>query len=139
MAFKVFLDANIILDFALRRAQYEQGKTIVSWAEQGKLIGFVSPTVVQICSYWTAKAYGIKKAKEIMATLLTFTHAVDTPHETVLAALHSSMDDIEDALLYYTALHHGIDYVISQDRAFQQAALPSLPVISPTDFIALVH
>jgi len=139
MAFKVFLDVNILLDFVLQRDGYEQGKTIVSWAEQGKIAGFISPTVVQICSYWIAKAYGVDKAKEIMTTLLAFIRTVDTPHETVLTALHSSMNDIEDALLYYTALHHDMTHVISQDRAFQKTALPSLPVVSPTDFIDTIR
>jgi len=139
MAFKVFLDANIVLNFALQREGYEPSKTIITWAEEGKISGFVSPTVVQICSYWIAKAYGIKKAKEIMTTLLAFTRTIDTPHEVVLAALHSSMNNIEDALQYYTALHHGMTYVISQDKAFQKAALPSLQVIFPTDFIQLIN
>ena len=138
MASKVFLDANVILDFILRRDGYERCKTIVSWTEQGKILSFVSPTVVQICSYWTVKAYGIKRTKEIMTTLLTFIPSIDTPHEQVLTALHSSMDDIEDALLYYTALHHGLDCVISKDQGFQKVALPSLPVISPMDFINMV-
>lgn len=139
MAFKVFLDVNIILDFILQRERYEQGKTIVSWAEEGKVTGFVSPTVVQICSYWIAKAYGAEKAKEIMATLLAFVRTVDTPHEVILTALHSSMNDIENALLYFTALHHGMTHVISQDQAFQKAALPPLPVVSPEDFIAMIR
>jgi len=139
MAFKVFLDVNILLDFTLQRDGYAQSKTIITWAEEGIIQGFVSPTVVQICSYWLAKAYGVKKAKEIMTTLLAFARIIDTPHEVVLAALHSSMDDIEDALQYYTALHHGMTYVISQDKAFQKAALPSLPVISAADFIMLIN
>lgn len=138
MAFKVFLDANILLDFTLQRAGYEPSKTIVSWAEQYKIAGFVSPTVVQICSYWLTKAYGVEKAKEIMTSMLTFVATIDTPHEQVLAALHSSMKDIEDALLYYTALHHGLDYIISGDQAFQKAAFPSLQVISPMRFIEMV-
>ena len=138
MASKVFLDANIVLDFVLQRDGYERAKTIVLWAEHRKIAGFVSPTVVQICAYWIAKAYGVKKTKEIMTALLTFLSTIDTPHEQVLTALHSSMDDIEDALLYYTALHHGLDYIISKDQAFQKAALPSLPVISPMDFIDTV-
>ncbi|WP_028298921.1 type II toxin-antitoxin system VapC family toxin [Olivibacter sitiensis] len=136
MAFKVFLDANVLLDFVLRREGYEQGKTIILHAEQKKIVAFVSPTVVQICSYWIAKAYGVSKTKEIMSTLLSFINIIDTPHEQVLTAIHSSMDDIEDALLYYTALHHRLDYVISSDQGFQKAALPSLPVISPIDFVA---
>jgi len=138
MAFKVFLDVNIILDFVLQRDGYKSSKTIITWAEEGKINGFVSPTVVQICSYWIAKAYGVKKAKEIMTTLLAFTRTIDTPHEVVLAALHSSMNDIEDSLQYHTALHHKMTYVISQDKVFQKAALPSLQVVSPTDFIQLI-
>ncbi len=138
MAFKVFLDVNIILDFALQRDGYEPSKTVITWAEEGKIYGFVSPTVVQICSYWIAKAYGVKKAKEIMTTLLAFTRIIDTPHEVVLTALHSSMNDIEDSLQYYTALHHGMTYVISQDKAFQKAALPSLQVVSPANFIKII-
>jgi len=135
MAFKIFLDANTVLDFALQRSGYEPCKTVISWAEQGRITGLVSPTVVQICSYWIGKAYGVTKAKEIMIALLTSIRAVDTPHETVLKALHVSMNDIEDALLYYTALHHAADFVISNDKAFQKVALPSLPVVSPKHFI----
>ena len=138
MASNVFLDANVVLDFTLQRDGYKHAKTIVLWAEQRKIVGFVSPTVVQICSYWIAKAYGIKKTKEIMTTLLTFVSTIDTPHEQVLTALHSSMDDIEDALLYYTALHHGLDYILSRDQIFQKAALPSLPVVAPVDFIDMM-
>lgn len=124
MAFDVFLDANVILDFVLQRNRYEPSKTLISWSEERKINGFISPTVVQICSYWIAKAYGIEKAKEIMTTFLAFTRVIDTPHEVVLTALHSSMNDIEDALAYYTALYHGLTHVVSRDQAFQKAALP---------------
>lgn len=44
---------------------------------------------------------------------------------------------LEDALLYYTALYHNLDFVISRDRHFQQNSLPALPVLSPQEFIAL--
>lgn len=137
MAFKVFLDANLVLDFVLKRERYEEAKAIFRHLEQGGFSGFVSPTVVQISSYWLTKAYGSKKAKEIMAVLLSHVSTIDTPHEQVLAALHSSMTDIEDAMLYYTALHHRLDVVISGDKNFQKVALPSLPVVSPHDFIRL--
>ncbi|MGV3599860.1 MAG: hypothetical protein ACO1N1_01590 [Dyadobacter fermentans] len=45
------------------------------------------------------------------------------------------MNDIEDALQYYTALHHKIDFFISRDRDFQESALTLLPVSSPSDFL----
>ena len=135
MALKVFFDANIILDFVLQREGYVQSMELIAAAEQKKIFAFTSPSVIQICSYWTAKAYGVAKAKEIMAVILSFIQTIDTPHEQVLAAIHSSMTDIEDALLYYTAIHHRMDMVISRDTSFQQAALPSLPVVPPADLL----
>jgi len=137
MVFKVLLDVNIILDFVLQRMAYQKGKTIISWAEQGKIKAYVSPSVIQICAYWITKAYGVTKSKEILSTLLSFLDSIEIPHEQVLAALHSSMTDVEDALLYYTALHHHLDFVISRDQHFQKNSLPALPVISPQEFIAL--
>jgi|SRR5690606_15672633 len=135
MALKVFLDANLILDFVLKRKGYEEGKVIFTHLEQKDFLGFVSPTVVQICSYWVVKAHGLEKAKEIMTLLLSVVSVIDTPHKQVLSAFHSSMTDIEDAMLYYTALHHKLDVIISSDKHFQKEALPSLPVVVPEKFI----
>lgn len=137
MVYKVFLDVNLILDFCLKRKNFDQAKAIFVWLEEKRISGYVSPTVVQICGYWTTKAYGVEKAKQILTTLLGIVHVIDTQQEQVLMALHSSMDDIEDALLYYTALHHRLDFVISNDKVFQQSALPSLPVISPSEFMEI--
>ncbi|MGK9117368.1 type II toxin-antitoxin system VapC family toxin [Olivibacter jilunii] len=137
MAFKVLLDVNILLDFVLQRKAYEEGKTIIVWAEQGKIKGYISPSVIQICAYWITKSYGPVKAKEILGSLLSFLDSIEIPHEQVLAAVHSSMTDVEDALLYYTALHHKLDFVISRDQHFQKNSLPSLPVLSPQEFIRL--
>lgn len=135
MAFKVFLDVNLVLDFVLKRKGYEEAKFIFNHLEDGYFMAFVSPTVVQICSYWIAKAHGVPKTKEIMTALLSFASVIDTAHDQVIAALHSSMSDIEDSLLYYTALQHKLDVIISNDKHFQSVALPNLPVLSPQDFI----
>ncbi|MDR2283485.1 MAG: PIN domain-containing protein [Sphingobacterium sp.] len=135
MAFKVFLDVNLILDFVLKRKGYLEAKLIFSHLEKGNFTAFISPTVIQICSYWIAKAHGVPKTKEIMTTLLSFASIIDTTHSQVLAALHSSMTDIEDAMLYYTALQHKLDVIISNDQHFQKSALPNMPVVSPQDFI----
>lgn len=138
MAFKVFLDANILLDFTLKRSNYEDAKTIVRWAEEKRISAYVSPTVVQIIAYWMTKAYGSEKTKQLIGALLSFVRTIDTPQERVLMAVHSSMDDIEDALLYYTALHHRLDYILTRDKDFQKSAMVVLPVISPETFIGIM-
>ncbi|SEM65300.1 PIN domain-containing protein [bacterium A37T11] len=138
MGFKVFLDANVLLDFVLKRANYEQARIIISAVVNGSIQAFFTPSVVQITAYWTAKAYGIEKTKEVIGALLADIECIDIPHDQVVSAVHSSMDDIENALQYYAALYHHLDYVISRDKAFQNAAIASLPVLSPEEFIKMV-
>lgn len=102
MAFRVMLDANIILDYTLKRNDYETAKHILSLAVDGSIKAFITPSIIHICDYWLTKAYGQDKAKKLMLTLLADITSIDINHATTIAALHSSLTDIEDALQYYT-------------------------------------
>lgn len=136
MASKVFLDANILLDFTLKRDDYEAAKAIVSLAVDGTIQGFTSPSIVHIVGYWLTKAYSNSKAKTILLTLLAEITVIDLPHEIVLNALHSKITDIEDALQYYTAVHYKLDYFISRDKQLQKQGIPILPIWSPQEFLS---
>jgi predicted nucleic acid-binding protein len=136
MAFKVFLDANILLDFALKRDDYEQSKTIIELAVSGEIQAFITPSIVHIVGYWLTKAYGNAKAKELLLTLLADVTVIDLPHEIAVNALHSKINDIEDALQYYTAIHHKLDYFISRDKQLQKQSIPVLTVYTPGEFLA---
>ena len=135
MASKVFLDANILLDFALKRDNYKVAKQIISLAITRNIQAFITPSIVHIVGYWLTKAYGSTKAKELLLTLLADVQVIDISHEITLTALHSKITDIEDALQYYTAIHHKLDYFISRDKALQKTAIPVLPIYTPDEFI----
>src|SRR5205809_705586 len=98
MASKIFLDANILLDFLLKRDNYEDAKKLIQLIIEKKLRGFVTPAIVHIVAYWVTKAYGIIKTKQLLLTLLADITVIDCTHEITLTALHSRIDDIEDAL-----------------------------------------
>jgi len=53
----------------------------------------------------------------------------------VLTALYSRMTDIEDALQYYTGLHHQIDCFISGDKLLKKSAIASFPVFTLEEFL----
>lgn len=139
MAFKVMLDANIILDYSLKRNDYETAKRILMFAIDGSIKAFVTPSIVHICGYWLTKAYGREKAKKLMLTVLADITSIDINHETTIAALHSSIKDIEDALQYYAALHHKLDYFISRDKQLNKEALEVLPVYTPEQFLKEIN
>lgn len=136
MASKVFLDANILLDFTLKRAEYEQSKKIISLAVDGTIEAYITPSIVHILGYWLTKTYGNLKAKELLLSLLTDITVIDIPHEIVVNSLLSKINDIEDALQYFTAIHHKIDYFVSRDKTLQKQSSPTLPIYTPKEFLA---
>ncbi len=136
MASKVFLDANILLDFTLKRDDYEQARAVIALAVNGNIQAFISSSIVHIVGYWLAKVYGHTKAKTILITLLSDVTVIDLPHEIVLNALHSKVTDMEDALQYYTAVHHKLDYFISRDKQLHKQGIPVLPICTPHEFLS---
>lgn len=124
MASKVFLDANVLLDFLLKRDRYDDVKQIIKLVVDKRIQAFITPSVVHIVGYWLTKSYGTAKAKELLLLLLTDITVIDSNHQLTMIALHSKIDDIEDASQYYTALHHKLDVFISSDKKLQNPALP---------------
>ena len=135
MASKIFLDANILLDYALNRQAYQQAKQILEMAVSGEVQAFTTASVVHITGHWLAKEFGTAFSKKILLTILLDVKVIDIPHETVIAALSSQINDIEDSLQYYAAIHYNIDYFISRDKQLKKNGIPLLPVYTPEEFI----
>jgi predicted nucleic acid-binding protein len=134
MASKIFLDANILLDFTLKRESYSVVKHLMQRIVTAEVYAYISPSIIHITGYWLTKAYGSAQAKDILLTMLADIQVIEIPHEVCLLALNSKIPDIEDALQYYTALHHKLDAFISRDKQLQKLAIASLPVYTPENF-----
>jgi len=135
MASKIFLDANILLDFTLKREGYDVSKEIIQRIINGDFQGFITPSIIHIAGYWLTKAYGAETAKKVLLELLISIEVIDCNYATAVNALNSAMSDIEDSLQYYTALHHKLDFFITRDKDLRKSAIPLLPIYSPSDFL----
>ncbi|WP_353722576.1 PIN domain-containing protein [Dyadobacter sp. 676] len=138
MAVSAFLDANIILDFLLKRKDYENARKVMVLVLEKKIKAFISPSILHIVSYWLTKAYGSAKSKDLLLLLLSDVRIIDAGHDVVNLALTSQIDDIEDALQYYTAIHHKIDFFLSRDKKLKKDALTLLPVYDIPGFLNLL-
>ena len=58
-------------------------------------------------------------------------------NNVVFRALNSDFKDFEDALQYYVALHHKMDYFISNDQQLKSESINTLPVYSTGEFVKL--
>lgn len=135
MAAKIFLDANVLVDFALRREHFEDASAIINLVINGSFKGYISSSILHITGYWLTKSKDSEKAKEFLLLLLNDIEVIDISHEIAVIALSSKFKDIEDALQYYTAIHHKIDYFISNDKGLKKDSIPILPVYTPKEFI----
>lgn len=135
MAFRVFLDAGILLDLTLKRDRYAAARRLMEWTVEGRIEAYVTPAVIQDTARWLKKVYGAERAKELLLALLAEVLVIDGGHTVAVSALHSDMSDMDDALSYYTALHHKLDYFITRDRDLRKVAIPVLPVCTPEEFL----
>lgn len=136
MASKIILDANILLDFILKRSSdHATLQKLYAEVVAGNLKNHVTTSIIHTCGYWLTKAIGSSSAKQVILTLLNDTLVIDATQSTVIDSLHSNMVDIEDALQYYTAIEHKLDFFISRDTKFIKSAKPGLPIYTPPDFV----
>lgn len=137
MASKIFLDANILLDFTLQREGYNEAKQILSLIIKGKVQAFTTPSVIHIAAYYLAKSYGSKKTKELLLSLLSDVTIIDLSHQMTIMTLSSKFDDIEDSLQYHAAVQHKLDCFISRDKKLKKDSIPVLPVLEPKEFLEI--
>lgn len=138
MASKVFLDANFLLDLTLKRVAFPNVSKVMQAVIARDLDAFSTPAVLHILSYFLTKTHDAFTAKIIAGTLLNDVTIIDCSHHTAVIALNSSITDVEDALQYYTALAHNLDYFISADARLKKVALPQLPVYTSKEFLSLL-
>jgi len=135
MASKVFADANLLLDFTLQRAGYNSAEEIIQLSIDGLIELSTTPAVLHIVSYFTSQAYTKNEARTLIATLLNDIQVIDCTHTTAVNAVNSEIEDLEDALQYYAALAHKVDYFISSDKKLKKASIPSLPIYTASEFL----
>jgi predicted nucleic acid-binding protein len=136
MAYKVFFDANILLDFFLKREGNKIGSTkIFRLIDEGKILPYVNISILQICAYYLEREYGINITKQILERLLNSFTIISGDKLTVLHALKSDHTDIEDAIHFFMALENGMDAIVTSDLKFLNYSSLSLLILKAEDLV----
>ena len=135
MASKLFLDANVLLEYLLRRQNEESVRVIFKKIESETIKAYTSTSIIQICEYFLQKEYGNETTIKILLGLLNEVEVIDCKHDNVIMALNSSITDIEDAIQYYSALQHKMDFFITFDKKLTKHSALNLPILTPMEFL----
>ena len=136
MAYKVFLDTNIVLDIFHRdRPFYDSAVQLFYYLDENKFTAFYSESVL------TTTAYVLRKRMtpvEINKAIINLNKKINLLHcfpSLVDKSLLKDPPDFEDGLLYEIALHHQLDYFItSNTKDFKSIQNSKLPVINAKGF-----
>lgn len=130
MASKIFLDANVILDYVLKRNNYNEIKNLFELESKSKLRFFMSSSIVHIIGYFLTKYIGSSMAKITILKLLNNIQVIDGNHDSAVFAMQSDNPDIEDALQYEIATKNKMEYYLSSDMKLQKYGTKKLPIIN---------
>lgn len=130
MASKIFLDANVILDYVLKRKNYDKIRYLFELESKSRIKFYMSSSIVHITGYFLTKYIGSSMAKTTILKLLNNIQVVDGSHDTAVLAMQSENPDIEDALQYEIAIKNKMDYYLSSDKKLIKYSIIKLPIIT---------
>ena len=131
MAYKVFLDTNIIIDFLQPvRSFHEDAQNLFIYLSKDAFTGYISESIITTTPYLVRKEYSSNEINAIVKNLNQKLKILHCTNFLVFSALQLNSTDFEDALLYQIALHHQMDYfVTSNTKDFKKILQNTLPVI----------
>ncbi len=132
----VLFDTNVVLDVLLERKPFFQtAQTLFSWVEEGILTGFLGATTITTVFYLSNKAIGNKNAHGAISKLLALFSVAPVNRSVLENALTSEFADFEDAVLYQSAAHAGVQAIITRDgEGFRNS---KIAVYTPDEFVKM--
>jgi len=137
MVNKIFLDTNIVVDILLQR-KYELDaiEEIFRLDEKEKIDLYISESVITN-TFYIAKKHKVDTLsfiREICKTVNVIPFSKDILYYPV-----EKYKDTEDGILYFLALQGKMNYFITRNIKDFSLIFPSLPVISPTNFLKEIY
>jgi predicted nucleic acid-binding protein len=132
----VFLDTNVAFDLVSRRdPHYEESKELISAVVHGRLSFKIAEGSVLTLIYLAYDAYKLENATKRLSSFISMCDVLQSSKSVILDALNSEFKDKEDAVQYFTALHHEVDYFITRNKKDYKSFTTHLPVYLPSEFL----
>lgn len=115
---KVFLDANILVSVLNKELPlFSYTSRILSLGSR-KFELYTSPICLAISFYFAEKKFGTQTAKAKISLLIAHIEIAEANKESVLlAAKNKAVEDFEDGMEYYAAIHAGCSCIVTEDVA----------------------
>jgi predicted nucleic acid-binding protein len=132
---RIFIDTNIVLDFALGREPFSiAARQLFAKIEEKQVTAYITASSVTDIYYILKKSRQHDQVILFLKELLQTVYLLDVSAEIVGTALYSDFKDFEDAVQYYTAEDNHIDAIITRNIKDYQSM--EIPIMNAQDFLA---
>ncbi len=137
MVNKIFLDTNIIVDVLLeRKHELDAVEEIFKLGEKEKIHLYISESIITN-TFYIARKHRIDTLafmREIGKSVNILPFSKDVLYYPI-----ENYKDTEDGILYFLALKNKMNYFITRNVKDFTFLFPSLPVMSPTNFLKEIY
>jgi predicted nucleic acid-binding protein len=132
---RIFLDANVLVTVVNKEyPAFPFCARILTLADRPENTLITSTLSLAITWYFACKKHGIRNARKKIEILLAHILIADCgPAETAASLKQKTIEDFEDSLQYYTALHAGADCIVTANT--EDFHFSEIPVSKPEDFL----
>ena len=132
---KVFLDANVILDYLTDRQPFaDDAEAVVDFCVAEGNVGKITTLTACNSVYILAKVIGKQQAEEKIKELIDLIGLVGVEPESVSENIATNHIDFEDSVQLAEAVRWGAEVIVTRDKNGFTGS--PIPVFTPTDFVA---
>lgn len=136
MTFRVFVDADIILDLLLSRQPFlSAARSLFLLIQKKGVEGYTSPLILSNLFYILRKGSSGPQAVSTLRRMRLILRVLPMDERTVDLALASSFTDLEDAFQYYAAVDQNLDALITRNKKDYRSS--ELAVLNAKEFVTL--
>ena len=134
---KLFLDTNVLIDLLGKREPFFKEIAIIASLAETKKVRLVSSSLSFVNTvYVISKEVERKIVLETLQKFRFICEVSDIDEIVIDKSLISNFNDFEDAVQYFSALHHKSDVIITRNKKdFKNS---EISVLTPTEFLATI-
>ncbi|MDR1389146.1 MAG: PIN domain-containing protein [Treponema sp.] len=134
---KIVIDVNIFMDFLFKREGHERVAEIFKQCIKGNITAFSCAHEITTLSYFLNKSNREKaKVRKTISGIMKRFKVIATDEKTLTEALHSDIDDFEDAVIEISSKENGAEYILTRNiKDFKKSIVKP---ITPEELLAIL-
>jgi predicted nucleic acid-binding protein len=135
---KIVIDINIFMDFLFKREGHEKVAEIFTRCIKGNVAGFSCAHEITTLNYFLSRSNKDRaKVRKTISGIMKRFKVIATDEEILTKALHSDIDDFEDAVIEISSKENDAEYILTRStKDFKKSIVKA---ITPEELLVILR